>query len=197
MLKVNDEKITENPNQKNDMYKDYEYATGIDFVISIIIWLGVEVIFIWSSKHYIFDHIKFNRKTWIVYVILIMGHFVWIWCGSEQLRDAMKTKNTIKKGKKFMGIIVKNKREEEYVPSPHGATTRIVYVLTIQYADTIFQMRGSRWNPELVLENPYCDVYKYKKNVVATNFKVAEKYIKENGSAFDWAKAIDDTWAMK
>lgn len=42
-------------------------------------------------------------------MILIMGHFVWIWCGSEQLRDAMKTKNTIKKGKKFMGIIVKIK----------------------------------------------------------------------------------------
>ena len=36
MLKVDDEKITENPNQKNDMYKDYEYATGIDFAISII-----------------------------------------------------------------------------------------------------------------------------------------------------------------
>ena len=74
----------------------------------------------------------------------------------------------------------------------HGTTVK-VYVLTIRYADSSFQMEGVSCNPALVLENPYCDVYKYKKSVVATNFKVAEKYIKENGSAFDWAKAIDDT----
>lgn len=45
----------------------------------------------------------------------------------------------------------------------------------------------------LVLENPYCDVYKYKKSVVATNFKVVEKYITEDGITFDYFKAVNDT----
>ena len=49
----------------------------------------------------------------------------------------------------------------------------------------------------MVLENPYCDVHKYKKSVVATNFKVVEKYITEDGITFDYFKAVNTQKRME
>lgn len=97
-----------------------------------------------------------------------------------------RRKQTIARGEKYPGLIIKNDRVQE---SGFRGHTVIRYKLTIKYRDTTYQMERADWNPALVLENPYCDVYEYEGQIVVTNFGVRKEYIKESKQILDYAKA--------
>ena len=194
MLEIKNQEIIENPNPENNVYTDYIYSKGFGRVMTNLFWWLIEFfLFVYGGYRLLYPLVrqrKLNITVFVIFIIYIGAQIIWLSIGSMEYRRK-REKNIIKtRGARYPGVVVENKLLDQ--SGFHGTTVK-VYVLTIRYADSSFQMEGVSWNPALVLENPYCDVYKYKKNVVATNFKVVEKYITEDGITFDYFKAVNDT----
>lgn len=198
MLEIKNKEIIENPNPENNVYTDYIYSKGFGRVVTNLFWWLIEFfLFVYGGYRLLYPLVrqrKLNITVFVIFIIYIGAQIIWLSIGSMEYRRK-REKNIIKtRGARYPGVVVENKLLDQ--SGLHGTTVK-VYVLTIRYADSSFQMEGVSWNPALVLENPYCDVYKYKKSVVATNFKVVEKYITEDGITFDYFKAVNDTKAMR
>ena len=198
MLEIKNQEIIENPNPENNVYTDYIYSKGFGRVVTNLFWWLIEFfLFVYGGYRLLYPLVRqreLNITVFVIFIIYIGAQIIWLSIGSMDYRRK-REKNIIKtRGARYPGVVVENKLLDQ--SGFHGTTIK-VYVLTIRYADSSFQMEGVSWNPALVLENPYCDVYKYKKSVVATNFKVVEKYITEDGITFDYFKAVNDTKAMR
>lgn len=190
MIEVNDREIIENPNLENDIYTDYERYSGklaafFVYMMQIIFTIAC----LWLAEVCLRNTIKgddFRVITFLYGILCLYGGIQSFKAIGYETWKEKRRKQTIARGEKYPGLIIKNDRVQE---SGFRGHTVIRYKLTIKYRDTTYQMERADWNPALVLENPYCDVYEYEGQIVVTNFGVRKEYIKESKQILDYAKA--------
>ncbi len=194
MLEFGQYEIKENPNPENDIYTDYErYSGKVEAFFVYVTKIIFTIACLWLAEICLRNTIKgdeFRVTTFLYGILCLYGGMNSFKAIGYETRKEKRRKQTIVRGKKYPGVIIKNDRVQE---SGFRGHTVIRYKLTIKYRDTTCQMESADWNPALVLENPYCDVYEYEGQIVVTNFCVRKEYIKESKQILDYAKAKADT----
>lgn len=169
------EKIVLNLNKKNDIYNR---GTKTVCIISDIIMTVIVTSWIWILRNLIVTED-------VGYIIMFICAFI-IGCqyGWLHLNDTIIRKYYIRHGEKHAAVIVNAEQYEIHVKGNEKTNAKHKeYKLRIKSIQDsqVYSLYGYYLDPKVYLENPYCNLYIYGKKVVASDFKVKDKFISESG----------------
>jgi len=190
ILEFTEQEIPENnPNEKNDIYKEDGGDIGAIMLIGMFIWLlassvFILAVFILAIKQG--DESLSLRWGLVLFTFGIVGGVMGIYQYSMCLyRKYPYRKKIFANGTAYPGIVVKaSGYSRKWHTYPGGWADLKLFYIEIKYADKRLKIYELDGNPGEILENPYCTVYDWNGKVIATDFKVRDEYIADNGKEY-------------
>lgn len=154
-----------NPNPKNDLYTKDGHSLKDDIIIGVLCFA--------YAAGSIFFAIFAGRAAMFPRIILIMAGIIIILCFAANMCEKYYCrKRVFAFGTPCAGLIIESSAYQAR-QSKYGR--RIRYKIKIKYDGSETALFKYKYNPREYLENPYCTVYKWKKRIIAADFKVREK----------------------
>lgn len=164
-----------NANEQNDIFNR---GTKADNMISNIGMVVTILFIVWALRGAI---MTLDTRYFLVSIVLLWWGYRF---GKLFVNDTLVRKRCIKYGKRYAAVILNAEQYE--LPVKEGTksgTRRREYRLRIKSIEDseIYLLYGYNLDPNEYLENPYCNIYIYGKKIIASDFKVKDKYISKDG----------------
>ena len=164
-----------NANEQNDIFNR---GTKADNMISNFGMVMTILLIIWALRGAI---MTLDTRYFLVSIILLLWGYRF---GKLFVNDTLVRKRCIKYGKRYAAVILNAEPYELPVKeNTKSGTRRREYRLRIKSIEDSkeYLLYGYNLNPDEYLENPYCSIYIYGKKIIASDFKVKDKYVSESG----------------